>query len=314
VAPWYREVEGMGFLRTFAGGLLTTAGLDHILFPQTDSHDTYGYPGRTSTSYGLHGRVSSTPGVLRHHGAEWDGDACRLVVEGDVRQTGALAENLVLRRRVSVDLDGRDVLIEDVVTNEGHHPTPHMYLYHMNLGAPLLGEASELLAPIIATPWRTPSATRDGEHLEFQAPRPGFVEQAFQHELAASDDGTVSVALLDRRDPALPWGVEVRYDAAAFPVFFQWRYFDAGTYVLGLEPATNGVAGRDADRESGRLIILAPGDARRYRTQVRILDGHDECAAVRDRVAASVRSVERAPAGERGRSEGSAAPRRTQDS
>src|SRR6266853_354549 len=30
--PWYYEPDGLGFFRTFGGGLLTTCGLDHTLF------------------------------------------------------------------------------------------------------------------------------------------------------------------------------------------------------------------------------------------------------------------------------------------
>jgi hypothetical protein len=285
--PWYREPEGMGFLRSFAGGLIATCGLDHILFPQVDTHDTYDYPGRSETSYGLHGRVSSTPGVLRRHGTTWDGDAATIAVEGDVRQAGALAENLVLHRRISTTLDGLDVLVEDEVTNEGHHPTPHMYLYHMNLGAPLLEEGTELVAPILETTWQTPTATTPGEHWEVPAPRAGFLEQAFLHTMAQADDGTVSLGLVNRAGDEL-WGLEVRYDGAAFPRFLQWRYLDAGTYVIGFEPTTNGVDGRDKDREAGRLIILEPGESRRYRTVVRVLADAASCDDLRARVARSV--------------------------
>ena len=289
--PWYREPEGLGFLRSFPGGLTVTCGLDHILFPQVDPNDTYGYPGRTETSYGLHGRASSTPGILRYHGSRWDGDVCHLTVEGDVRQAGALAENLLLRRRISTTLDGLEVLIEDEVTNEGHHPTPHMYLYHMNLGAPLVQAGTELVAPIIETTWTTPTATRPGEHLEFPAPEAGFQEQAFLHSMAAADDGTVSLGLVNHASPDGPWGLEVRYDAEAFPVFLQWRYLDAGTYVIGFEPSTNGVGGRQADREAGRLIILAPGEARRYRTLVRVLPDTAACDDLRDRVGRSLEAA-----------------------
>jgi hypothetical protein len=288
--PWYREPEGMGFLRSFGGGLIATCGLDHILFPQVDAHDTYNYPGRSETSYGLHGRVSSTPGILGRHGTTWDGDAAALVVEGDVRQAGALAENLVLHRRISTPLDGLEVLIEDEVTNDGHYPTPHMYLYHMNLGAPLLAEGTAVVAPILETTWRTPTATTPGEHLEVPAPRSGFLEQAFMHTMAQAEDGSVSLGLVNETGEA-PWGLEVRYDGNAFPVFLQWRYLDAGTYVIGFEPATNGIDGRDKDREAGRLIILEPGESRRYRTLVRVLPDAAACDDLRVRVRSSVESA-----------------------
>jgi hypothetical protein len=288
--PWYRELDGIGFLRTFGGGMLATGGLDHIFGPQVDPHDTYDFPGRSETRYGLHGRLSSTPGILRYHGSTWDGDTARLVVEGDVRQTGATAENLVLRRRISTTLDGLDVLIEDEVTNEGHHPTPHMYLYHINPGAPLLEAGTELAAPIIETTWSTPTATTPGEHWEIPAPRAGFVEQGFIHTMARDDDGIVSLGLVNHAGDE-PWGLEVRYDGAALPSFLQWRLLDAGTYVLGFEPATNGVESRDTERAAGRLIILEPGDSRRYRALIRVLPDAAACDDLRDRVSRTMEAA-----------------------
>lgn len=285
IGPWFREVEGLGFLRTFQGGLVVTAGLDHILFPQVDPNDTYNYPGRPDgTSYGLHGRASGTPATLRGHGERWDGDTCTLYAEGEVRQTGALAENLVMRRRVEVDLFGSEVTWVDTIVNEGHYPTPHMLLYHMNLGAPLLDQASELVLPSSGTTWRTPGAGASADaHLEFHKPRAGTLEEAYAHDLVADDDGTVTVALLNRHDPAGSWGLQLTYDQAAFPNFLQWRYLDAGTYVMGFEPSTNDVRGRQAARDSGSLIILEPGQSREYRTSVAILDGAEACDAVVER-------------------------------
>ena len=37
------------------------------------------------------------------------------------------------------------LVVEDAVTNEGYETTPHMLLYHCNLGYPVLSEDSELL-------------------------------------------------------------------------------------------------------------------------------------------------------------------------
>ena len=44
VGPWFNEPEGLGFLRSFGGGLLTTCGLDHTLFPAEDTAAQYHYP------------------------------------------------------------------------------------------------------------------------------------------------------------------------------------------------------------------------------------------------------------------------------
>jgi hypothetical protein len=291
VGPWFREIEGLGWLRSFAGGLTATCGLDHILFPQDDPADTYNYPGRTVTEYGLHGRISNVPATLRSYGTKWEGDSCELFAEAEVRQVGALAENLVLRRRISVDLFGTTVSLEDVVTNEGHYPTPHMLLYHINLGAPLLDSACELVAPSREITWRTPSATGGpDEHLHFADPTPGFVEQAFEHVMVPDADGQVTVGLVNRRG-AQPWGIALEYDGKAFPHFFQWRYFDAGTYVTGLEPSTNGISGRLDARETGHLTLLDPGESRSYRSRFSIVEGEAEWARLADAARAAVNSA-----------------------
>ncbi|HMJ94493.1 MAG TPA: aldose 1-epimerase family protein [Thermoleophilaceae bacterium] len=280
--PWYREVNGLGWLRTFGGGLLTTCGLDHILNAETDPNDTYLYPDRTSTSYGLHGRVANTPAILRSHGERWEGERCILYAEGEVVQAGALAEHLRMTRRIEVDLDGRAVSWTDVVTNLGHLPTPHMYLYHINFGAPLVGPSTSLHAPIRNILFATDTARGGpGEHLEFPAPRADFAEQAFSHAMTAGSDGVVPVLVQNSEDPKHPWGVVLRYSAQQFRYFFQWRYLAAGTYVLGLEPSTNGFDGRDSARADGELIILEPGDSRTYRTELEVVDGAQPCADAR---------------------------------
>lgn len=280
--PWYREVDELGWLRTFGGGLLTTCGLDHILNAETDTHDTYGYPDRDATTYGLHGRVSSTPATLRSYGERWEGGRCTLYAEGEVIQAGALAEHLRMTRRIEVDLDGRVVSWSDVVTNNGHLPTPHMYLYHINFGAPLIGTSTSLHAPIAEVLFATESATGGpGEHLEFPPPRPDFAEQAFAHAMVADDDGVVPVLVQNDDDPERPWGVVLRYSTREFPYFFQWRYLAAGTYVLGLEPSTNGFQGRDGARAGGELTILEPGESRGYRTELELVEGVDACVQAR---------------------------------
>jgi hypothetical protein len=264
-----------------------TCGLDHILFPESDPNDTYGYPGRTETEYGLHGRVANTPAILRSHGERWEGAHCTLHADGEVRQAGGLAETLVLRRRVEVDLDGLEIRWRDEVTNEGHLPAPHMLLYHLNLGAPLLGPSCELHAPIREVRFATPTATgAPDEHLHFQEPQADFVEQAFSHAMAADESGIVSVLLLNRDDPAEPWGVRLRYEAANFPYFFQWRYLAAGTYVVGLEPSTNGLAGRAGARADGELTMLEPGQARTYATSLEVVVGREDTDAAIAAIAA----------------------------
>ena len=273
--PWYREPSGIGFLRSFGGGLLTTCGLDHILFPEDDPLDTYNFPGRDKTSYGLHGRVGSTPASSFRHGLE-DGTPPILVASGTVRQTGALAENLVLERRISVPLDENRIEIVDTVRNEGWLPTPHMILYHMNFGAPLLGPETEFVGQVEEVVFRSPTAESEADDVyrRFQAPTAGFAEQAFQHQMRPNEDGLVEVSLVNLSDEERPWGVTLSYDAEQLPAFIQWRLLDRGAYVVGLEPSTNGLGGRVDARSKGTLRILEPGAERHYRLSLSVIEGN----------------------------------------
>ena len=283
VAPAFKELESLdrlGWLRTWGGGLFTTAGLDHILFPQSDSHDTYNSSVTDHMDYGMHGRVSVEPARLLGYGEEWRDGTCYLFAEGEVTQATALFEHIVLRRRVETTLDGAEITWTDTVINNGHQPTPQMLLYHVNLGSPLVGERSELHLPSREVRWTTPTVPdRDGFHLEFTPPDPSFVEQAIEHDMAPSADGRVRLALINRDLEEQPWGVSFDYDKARFPYFFQWRVLAAGTYAIGFEPATNGVTTRDEAREAGELTILEPGESRTSSTTLGVVEGADACAA-----------------------------------
>jgi len=145
--PWFAEHEGLGFLRNWGGGLLTTAGLDHALFMAEDTAGQYNYPPKTTERHGLHGRVSNRPARLVGYGERWEGGVCVLWAEGEVRQAAVFGENLVLRRRVEAKVGESRLTIRDEIENAGYSLTPHMYLYHVNVGWPVVDEGAELLAP-----------------------------------------------------------------------------------------------------------------------------------------------------------------------
>ena len=63
--------------------------------------------------------------------------------------------------------------------------------------------------------------------------------------------------------------VELGYDPAAFPAFFEWLNLREGAYAVGLEPSTHHVAGDAAARADGSMIWLGHGDERGYDTTFR---------------------------------------------
>jgi Domain of unknown function (DUF4432) len=277
--PWFYEPEGLGFFRTFGGGLLTTCGLDHTLFMAEDTAEQYHYPPKQTETFGLHGRISNRPARLVAYGERWEGDDCVLYAEGEVLQAAVFGEQLLLRRRIEARVGESRLRIHDVVENVGHDPTPHMYLYHVNVGFPVVDEGSELLVPAAAVEPRGDYSAEGYRTLA--APSPRYVEQVFEHDLAPSADGSVAVAILNRR---LGLGLYERFRLDQLPHHFVWRMLGEGTYVVGIEPSTNRTAGRLDARERGELIELAAGESRSYELELGALVGSDEIAAFADNV------------------------------
>ena len=263
----YSDENGLSWLRSFSG-LVVTAGLDHTLFTAEVDASNYQYPHRPTTWNGLHGRVANIPARLHGYGERWDGDRCVLWAEGEVRQAAVFGENLRMLRRIEADLGGDEIRLTDTVTNAGFDRTPHMFLYHVNLGWPLLDEGTRLEAPIRGTRWQTDSvAEQKADHLVFGEPLPGFVEQVFEHDLAPGDDGRVQVRVVNDR---LGLAFELDYDSIQFPAFFQWMHLREGAYAVGLEPSTHHVDGDQAARDDGSMVWLDAGESRSYSTVFRV--------------------------------------------
>ena len=261
--PAYAEVDGgMGWLKTFSGGLFNSSGLDHILFPETDPNDTYNEAARAGgTSYGIHGRVSTIPERPTAHGEVWRDGVCYLYAEGEVGEASGLGEHLRLVRRVETTLDGTHISWTDRVENVWHLPTPHMFLYHTNLGAPLLDESCELAHPERVGDGgrrRTCPTTTDESFRKFIPPQPGFEAEAYEHEMAPGPDGRVEVALDQSQGPGTPWGVVMDYDGKRFPFFFQWRFLAVGNYITAFEPSTNSAFGRLTRVRPASSRLLGP--------------------------------------------------------
>ncbi|UXN76061.1 DUF4432 family protein (plasmid) [Devosia sp. A8/3-2] len=82
--------------------------------------------------------------TLSGYGVDWSTDIPIIWAEGVVRQSSVFGENLVLRRRIVVDVFGRAIRIDDAVENRGFRPTPHAILYHINFGYPFLDQVTRI--------------------------------------------------------------------------------------------------------------------------------------------------------------------------
>jgi hypothetical protein len=275
VAPWYYEPDGWGWFRSWGGGMVVTCGLDHTLAPDEDTAEQFNQPHIVKTvQYGLHGRIGGLPARLIGYGEQWDGDECVLWAEGEVQQSAIFGEYLVLRRRIEAKVGDSHFTIQDRVENAGHTRTSHMFLYHCNVGFPVVDESSELLVPSRAT--TTDYGVPVEGYQTMSAPIKNFTEACFEHDLIAEPDGTVPVALVNR---SLSLGVYQVFRISQLPHHTVWRMMGEGAYALAMEPSTNRDAGRSDARERGELQWLEPGEVRRYDLEIGALAGQ---AAISD--------------------------------
>lgn len=281
----HNDEDGLSWLRAL-DGLIVTGGLDHALFGGEFDASHYAYPPKPTSKHGLHGRLTAIPARLLEARVTTNHDGHSVLrARGEVVQATVFGEHLRLTRLIELDLDGRELRLTDTVENLGYERTPHMFLYHINLGWPLVDAGSEVVAPIAKHLWQSPSVAEQGlSYRVLPEPQPTVAEQVFEHELIADSNGHHRVALL-RADGEL--GVELEWDAQAMPHFFEWQNLRRGQYGVGLEPSTHAVAGEQAARDDGTMIWLEHGDQRVYRTAIRFLRGADETAATR----AAIRAI-----------------------
>ena len=257
------DPEGLGWLRGFYGGLLVTCGMTYAGAPCTDEEE----------ELGLHGRISYTPAKNVWTDGQWEGDEYVIWTQGKVREAVVFGENIVLTRKIWAKLGESKLYMRDVVENLGFEPVPHMYLYHINGGFPVVDEDSVLISPTKETTPRDAEAQIDAENYhKFLPPTPGFKERVYYHEMIPDADGYVHAALVNKNFmDGSGFGFYVKYLKSQLPRFIEWKMNGEGTYVVGMEPANCLVEGRDKDRERGILQFLQPGEKREYELEIGVL-------------------------------------------
>jgi hypothetical protein len=264
VHPSRFEPEGRGWLRTFPGGLMTGCGMTSAGAACRDGE----------ADLGLHGRLSHLQASGVSAAERWEGDECVFLISGSLRETTMFGENLLLRRSIESPLGSSSLTIRDMVLNEGFARSPLMMLYHINVGWPIVDEGTRLLLSGATTVPRDAAAQRGlAEARICSAPVPACAEQVFYHDCAADERG-YSTAMLE--NDLLRLGLYVRFRRKELNRLAQWKMMGEAEYVMGIEPANCGVAGREAERRAGTLRFLDPGEECRFEVQIGVLDGEAE--------------------------------------
>jgi hypothetical protein len=259
-SPAYYEPEGLGWLRTWSGGLLTGCGLRNV-----------GGPGEANgEQFGLHGRLSHIPAEDICCEKRWEGNRYVQLVKGSVRQSCVFFENLQLTRSISTVMGENSIVVEDLIENHGFSESPLMLLYHMNLGFPLISKDSTLVAAGHKVTPQNETAKAGIERWEqCEEPQTGFAEQVFYHEIPAGDDG---MARIELKNPPLGIAFVLEYRVKELPYLVQWKQMGQGEYVVGLEPANCFPEGQNAMRQKGMLRHIAPGEQVATRIKISVVE------------------------------------------
>lgn len=259
------EPSGLGWLSGF-DELLVRCGLESNGAPEFDESGRLRYP--------LHGRIANLPAHALHIHVDEDKDL--IEITGEVYESRLFFANWTLRSTIRFHLDGNTIEIEDTVINGSDQPAEHQLLYHINVGAPVLEEGAQLVAPIETMVPKTPRAVEGVETFAtYEAPQPGFAEQVYLMQLQHDDEGQSRV-MLRSQDASRGMGVE--FDTHTLPYFIQWKNTGGlrDGYVTGLEPATNFPNTRSFEGEHGRVVQLPPGGEQTYRLRLHLMDQRDQ--------------------------------------
>lgn len=251
-------VQGTTWLDSFGGGLLTTCGLTHVGGPEEDEHG----------ERGLHDRISHTPASIESiHQPDLSSEKPEMSLTGKMIQSTVFGPHLELKRTISATLGEPVIRIHDEVTNLGNSTAPHMLLYHMNFGWPLVDEGADIMWD---GDWKAPNEqsrrifNADNNFKKCSAPSDEHRDdgEAVAFIDAVPDSEGVCQCGIANRSLGLEVGLE--FPKAQLPWLTNWQHWGEREYVMALEPCTHPPIGQAEARKEGSLIQLDVGETRTY--------------------------------------------------
>jgi hypothetical protein len=273
---------GDEWLAGWAGGLLTTCGPHYIGGARVEDG------GQTS----LHGRYSQLGASLESlrnpdpHRGHFEMEIGLIV-----RDARVFGPHFGIHRTIRCTLGEPAITIEDEVTNRGETRVAHHWLYHCNLGYPLLDRGARFIYRGPAEYWVIPppsgedivrplsaaAMTRLKRVPDSLPEHSGCAERGLIVEPPAERSGDARIGLIN---PMLKLGLELSYPVQALPRVANWQHFGSrGFYASALEVFSGSLLGSARDKHPLARPFLDPGESRRYRIQLRVLSG---TAALRD--------------------------------
>ncbi len=271
VSLW--EGNGVGWLGGF-DELLVRCGLESNGAPEFSPQGALLYP--------LHGRIANMPA----HQVEVaiDGESGDISISGLVDEARLFGNKLRLTTTIRTKAGEPNMTITDVVSNPSGLPSELELLYHINLGLPLLGPGSRLVAPVKKLAPRDAAAMTNLSQWNTYGVEGSIAEIVFYLELLAGPAGRTQVLL---RNAAGDQGVSIQWSQRQLPYFALWKNLQAAGdgYVTGLEPAINFPNPRSFEKRHGRVAVLKPGESRTFEIALEALGDAIAVAAAEKTVA-----------------------------
>lgn len=217
------NVQGADWLRSFAGGLLTTCGLRHV--------------GQPSGEHGLHGRFSQQRSQVLGTRVTMDSGTPVVSANALILEPESFGPLLEMDRTIATWVGVGRVDVRDALMNRGLAAEPVELLYHLNF------------------PYRNdplPSISVAGEPVDN-----GQLERGKDTvRLTVPQEVTLAVEL---RDQNLGTATVLSWDTAVFSRLYLWMYSTSAVGgILALEPSTAPLLGKDAGLSDP--LTLEPGE------------------------------------------------------
>ncbi|XOV94570.1 MAG: aldose 1-epimerase family protein [Bacteroidota bacterium] len=271
MSPESYAYKGIDWLKTFSGGLMTTCGLTHVGGPEVDEFG----------ERGLHDQISNIPADLESviqpdpiHGK------LEMSISGEMKQTQVFGSRLDFKRKISGELGSSIIKVTDQVINSGNEPAPHMILYHLNFGWPLIDEGAKIL-------WKGKCESR-GRAMDDYLFSPGMDYKTCKGPLEAHNGTGEACGFIDPEadkdgivhcgvfNPKIDLGLAIRFKKDQMPWITNWQHWGKNEYVTAIEPGTHPPIGQSEARKEGSLIFLEPGEHRVYELELEVLSNREK--------------------------------------
>jgi hypothetical protein len=256
--PSHAYHRGFDWLFNWPAGLVTTCGPHAIGAPHEEG----------GIDYNLHGHYSNTPAKLDmllnpdpHHGTR------EMLISMTTRTSRMFGPVFEIKRQIQAALGESQFIMYDQVTNRGDEPAAHHWLYHVNVGYPLLDAGAKFIYRGRVTGcWQAPQAGKPPTEVQLNRMKTatdglkehaGTGERGMFVDIEPDRQGDAHVGIINRK---LGLGLELTFPVETLPRIANWQHYGPrGSYVAGIEPVNGAFGGGKA------ATTLEPGESIRYR-------------------------------------------------